>query len=171
MSICHLYGLSSTSPFTKWRSLSLSHPDVAHTLELTAFQGAEGYRSTLTGWTVSNGRSQAGSLRIQGYRFPPPYKASVSAIVSGLQGELFRQFLAAQELGTDPITLSDRIGKLVHIAGVMTTPTWLSGSPSTNEAGQTVGYAAFNVLLDVDEAYLSQAGSDRFLLQFTAIQS
>lgn len=171
MSIAHLFGLTTTHPFTTWRRVTLAHPSIAHSLLITAFPSSEGYKSSLRDFKTSEGRSLTGGVRVTGAGYRPPQQWQISAVVSRQMITLFEALLATQNSSSIPPTLVDEFEQAIHVVGATNEPAWLTGYPVTNTLGYPEGFAAYNVWLDVDADYKTFQSSDRYLLQFQALQA
>lgn len=171
MAIAHLFGLTATHPFTNWRRIMLAHPSVAHALLISSFQEAGGYKSSLRDWKASEGRSLTGGIRIKGAGYKPPEEWQINAVVTRTMVALFEVLLATQNGAAVPLSLVDEFEKTTYISPYMNVPAWLTGSPVTGALGYPEGYAAYNVWVDVDQGYKTMLTSDRYLLQFTALQA
>jgi hypothetical protein len=171
MPIAHLFGLTPTHPFATWRRVTLAHPAVAHSLLISVFPGAEGYKSSLRDWQTSDGRSLTGGVRVKGAGYKPPEEWQISATVTRTMIQLFEILLATQNSTAAPVTLVDEFERTTYIAGATREPAWLAGYPVTSALGYPEGYAAYNVWLDVDADYKTFLTPDRYLLQFQALQA
>lgn len=132
-------GSFTLNPITSEQSyLLISCAGVVDTLVLSEFATDQPYERFFEGFTRSDGRALAGSLRLKGNNYPPTRIWVLNFLVSAAQLELFRSILTAQVPGQ--VSIEDRWELPVVIK-----PAWL----------------------DVDARYATKRCSD-WLLQFTA---
>lgn len=171
MAIAGVDFYGSTNPVTAMRWVQLSHPSVVDSVLIHAFPDpANGYQSSLSGWRKSDGRSLTGSLKVQGAGYAPPQEWQINAYATPTMVNVFSALLRAQKYTSTPVTLADKWEKIEYISGQMDVPSWLSGYPVTNARGLPEGYAAYNVVLDVDRNYKQWQTTTWLLLQFSALQ-
>jgi hypothetical protein len=168
--VSYLENLTTTDNYTDSKRVIITHPNVTHQLLLTEF-GDGVYNPDWENFTSTDGRSISGGLKLIGGSYPPPKRIQVSVTINELQLSLFDEIKIKQDYLKTPCTIQDKFKPITYIAGAMNAPTWLSGSPTTNAIGQSVGYAAFLVWVDTDSNYAQDLGSGMYRLQFTAKQS
>jgi len=160
--------VSSIAGIAGDRYLLLSHPLSSHAVALTEF-GESGFERTLTGFLGSDGRTISGAIKIIGGGYLPKQQWQIKeCIVNNTQLKLFESLLALQSSSKIGMVLWDSWDLYQLIPNSTIPPTWLSGSPVTNELGYSEGYTAWNVFVDVDEGFKKFIGNKRNLLQFVA---
>lgn len=171
MAIAGVDFYSPTNPVTAFKRIVLAHASVADSLVIHSFPDpTNGYQSSLSGWRKTDGRSLTGALKVQGAGYAPPPEWQISCNATPTMVNVFTAILRAQKYTSIPVSLSDYFEKIEYIAGQMNVPSWLSGYPVTNARGLPEGYAAYNVVLDVDRSYKTIRSNSRILLQFSALQ-
>jgi hypothetical protein len=171
MAIAGVDFYQSTNPVTAQKQIRLAHPSVVDSLVIHSFPDPnDGYKSSLSGWRKADGRSLTGALKVQGAGYAPPPTWQISANVTPTMVNIFTAILRAQKYTSIPVSLVDMFEKIEYIAGQMDEPAWISGYPETGPRGLPTGFAAYNVVLDVDTSYKTSRSNNRFLLQFSALQ-
>lgn len=171
MAIAGVNFYSATNPVTAFRRVEITHPAVVDRVLIHSFPDPlVGYKSSLQGWLRTDGRSLSGGLRLQGAGYAPPSDWQISCNATPVMVGVFGQILRAQNDTSTAASLLDYFEKIEYIPGQMAAPTWL-GTPSTNARGYLEGYAAYNVVIDVDRDYKTLRSADRYLLQFSALQA
>ncbi len=168
--ITYLGGLETDlSTYADSKFIMLSIAGFGHSLVLSEFD-SEGFKSTITGFISSDGRTVTGALKTFKNNQKPQEQWEIGqCVINTLQKDAFLAILNIRNYNQIPVTLTDVFNQYQYIAGVNTLPTWY-GSTSTNALGYTKGFSSWNVHIDVDAAFLTELGSDRFNLQFRALQ-
>lgn len=170
--VSYLENLQSVDNFTDTKRIIVSHPTVTHSLLLTEFASDNAtYTNNFENFLTTDGRTIKGGLKLVGGTYNPPARVVVSCTITELQLSLFNQLKRVQDNSKVPCTIQDKFKMITYIPSVMSAPTWLSGYPITNEIGQSIGYAAFLVWIDIDQNYAIDRGANTYTLQFTARQS
>lgn len=168
--VTYLGGLETDlNTYIDSKFILLSIAGFDHSLVLSEF-GADGYKSTITGFISSDGRSITGSLKTFKNNQKPQEQWEIGeCTINEIQRDAFLAIINIRNFNNIPITLTDVFTKYQYISGVNTLPVWY-GSTEVNPLGYTKGFTSWNVHIDVDESFSTDLGENRYLLQFRALQ-
>lgn len=161
-----LEGVKTNNPYNS-PTVIFAHPNSNNALILAEFD-TYSWNPNWEGFLKASNRTAQGSLILNGDSSIKPFMNTfnVDCIVNQIQLDCFNELLFFQNYTKVPVTIQDTIKRIQFIGSTyMATPNWLSGYPTTNEIGYSVGFAAFNVWINVDPNYATQIGPDMYKLQ------
>jgi hypothetical protein len=162
-------GYQGTDPYapTADKRIILSHPSVTDSLVITEL---ENYSPNWENWLNSTERTPAGSLAVVGGTRLPLLQVPVTATVNKDQLNMLEEIKRWQDYTIQGITIQDYFQPVVYIPTVMSAPSWLSGYPTTDSRGRSVGFASSICWLDFPIPYSQYKGYDWYQVQFTLKQ-